>query len=180
MASDLVRRLITALTVHVTGAVLQPGVYALADGLRIGDAIERAGGPSDGADVSRLNLALRLQDGQQVIVPRLGEPARPAVAPTARAVSQRTPRAVAATTPRAVAATTPRAVAATTPGHKLNLNQASAVDLEALPGIGRVTAERIVNHREQHGPFASVDDVRRARLVPASTLDRIKELIELP
>src|SRR3989442_3393344 len=62
------------LRVHVTGAVVQPGLYTFADGLRVADAIDQAGGPAEGADVGRLNLALRLQDGQQLVVPRLGEP----------------------------------------------------------------------------------------------------------
>ncbi|HEY3109316.1 MAG TPA: SLBB domain-containing protein, partial [Chloroflexota bacterium] len=62
------------LKVHVTGAVVQPGLYTFADGLRVADAIDQAGGLAEGADVGRLNLALRLQDGQQLVVPRLGEP----------------------------------------------------------------------------------------------------------
>src|SRR6478672_3868065 len=66
-----------ALTVHVTGAVAQPGVYTFADGLRVADAIDQAGGPAEGADVAGLNLAARLQDGQRLVVPRRPEPLAP-------------------------------------------------------------------------------------------------------
>src|SRR5688572_3690748 len=72
------------LKVHVTGAVAAPGVYALADGARVSDLLQRAGGPAEGADVARLNLAAPLRDGQQVVVPQQGsgQTAGPAAAPT--------------------------------------------------------------------------------------------------
>jgi competence protein ComEA len=171
------------LRVHVTGAVVQPGLYTFADGLRVADAIGQAGGLAEGADVGRLNLALRLQDGQQLVVPRLGEPASarqttPRGQPPAQAGA---PSAAAATPAPARGARTPRASSApAAPDRPLNLNRASAGELEALPAIGRATAERIVRYRDEHGPFGSPDDLRRAGLVSNTALERIRDLVEAP
>src|SRR5262245_43718217 len=170
--------------VHVTGAVVQPGLYTFADGLRVADAIEQAGGPVDGADVGRLNLALRLQDGQQLVVPRVGEPVgRPPA--TARPAAGSGPSPAAPTTgptpPRAGAPGPARAgQEAAPPERRLNRNRASAAELEALPAIGRVVAERIVRYREEHGPLGSPDDLRRAGLVSRAALERIRDLVEAP
>jgi competence protein ComEA len=73
-----------------------------------------------------------------------------------------------------------RAASPTARAGKLNLNQASAAELEALPGIGRVTADRIVRHREQRGPFATLDDFKKARLISSTAFDRLKDLVEAP
>src|SRR5262249_16754522 len=145
-----------------------------ADGRRVADAIEQAGGLAEGADAGRLNLALRLQDGQQVVVPRVGEPtavrspARPLIASPPAAAAPRAQR-----TPRAG----PAAPASDRPP---NLNRARAAELEALPAIGRATAERIVRYREEHGPFGSPDDLRRAGLLSSAALERIRALVEAP
>jgi competence protein ComEA len=150
--------------VHVVGAVERPGLYELPDGGRIADALEMAGGPLPVADLARLNLALRLRDGQQVVVPSLAT-ATPdaAVAATAEPPAR-----------RATAVPTPH------PGAPINLNRASQAELEALPGVGPATARRILEHRERQGPFQSADELRQARLVTGPTWERIKELVEAP
>lgn len=125
------------------------------------DLLERAGGPAAGADLARLNLAQPLKDGQQVVVPRLGEPdVAAAPRPTARPANR------------------PPA-AAPVAGARINLNTASKAELESLPGIGVAIADRILRHREQHGPFVSVEAFVSARLVPAATWERIKELVDI-
>jgi competence protein ComEA len=168
------------LKVHVTGAVARPGRSTFADGLRSADAIDQAGGPVEGADVGRLNLALRLQDGQQVVVPRLGEPAaRPTTTP--RPVGRAGASPAASTAPPATARPASAARApAPSPDRRLNLNRASAAELEALPAVGRVTADRIVRHRDERGPFGSPEDLHGAGLISAATLDRIRDLVEAP
>jgi competence protein ComEA len=152
-------------TVHVVGAVARPGLYELPQGGRIADALEQAGGPLPSADVARLNLALRVRDGQQVVVPALATATpsaasggRPADAPDRRAERPPTPH----------------------PGAPVNLNRATQAELEALPGVGPVTARRILDHRERQGPFQSPDELRQSRLVSGATWDRIKELVEAP
>lgn len=142
------------LTVHVTGAVAGPGVYRLPPGSRAEQAVAEAGGFTEEADPSSLNLAAPLVDGQQVVVrSRLRTPA--AAEPAAAAGGLTQPG----------------------PGAKLNLNQASAADLDQLPGIGAVLAQRIVERRQRLGPFRSIEQLRDEKLVPAATFERIKDLI---
>jgi competence protein ComEA len=135
------------LAVHVGGEVLRPGLYRLTPGSRVNDAVGAAGGPTAEADIHRVNLAARLVDGQQIVVPRKAEA-------------------------RASAGSPSPATAA-----RISINTASVAELDTLPGVGPVTAQRIVAYREQHGPFASVQQLRDAKLVNASTYDRIKDLV---
>ena len=116
--------------VHVAGAVRDPGVYEIGPGARVVEAIRQAGGPTRRADLAALNLAATLQDGQQVLVP---EKARPG------------------------AATAPGTAAAE--GQPVRLSSATAEELETLDGIGPTLASRIVEWREAHGGFRSVDDL---------------------
>jgi competence protein ComEA len=153
--------------VHVVGAVARPGLYELPDGGRIADALERAGGALPAADLARLNLALRLRDGQQVVVPAL-----------ATATPEAADALVGAAGPAAVKGAT--RVPTPHPGAPVNLNRATREELEALPGVGPVTAGRILDHRERRGPFQSTEELRTARLVNASTWERIRELVAAP
>lgn len=137
--------------VHVAGAVVSPAVYPLRDGDRAIDAMEAAGGPAEDADLEGINLARRLHDGDQVIVPRQGE----ASSGRAGASSQ---------------------VAGVSTG-PIDINAASAAELDALPGIGEAYSQRIVDSRSTDGPFRTVDELLDRRLIPRSTFDKIKDLI---
>lgn len=137
------------LIVDVAGAVRQPGVYEFAEGQRVIDAIEQAGGPLAKADLSLLNLAAPLTDGTQILVPKAGAPG-------------------AAPAPGGV----PDAA-----GDLLNINSASATELETLSGIGEVLAATIVEYREQNGPFASVDDLMDVSGIGPATLDEIRDQV---
>lgn len=141
-----------ALQVHVTGAVARPGVYALPPGSRVQDALQAAGGPTEDADLERLNLARRLQDGEQVRVPRRSTPQPPALAGTA--------------TPAA----SPEAL-------KININTATAQELEALPGIGPTLAQRIVAYREANGPFTSIEQLLEVKGIGPVLLEKIRPYI---
>lgn len=147
------------LAVHVIGAVASPGVYRLLSGARAEQAVAQAGGFTDEADSSSLNLAAPLVDGQQLVV-------------------RSKPRPVASAEPEATAPTG-SAPSAPGPGAKVNLNQATAADLDQLPGIGSVLAQRIVERRQRLGPFRSVEQLRDEKLVPAPTYERIKDLLTL-
>lgn len=145
------------LAVHVIGAVASPGVYHLPSGSRAEQAVAEAGGMTDEADPSSLNLAAPIVDGQQLVVrtkPRPAASAEP-LAPGAVVSSPSGPG----------------------PGAKLNLNQATAVDLDQLPGIGAVLAQRIVERRQRLGPFRSVEQLRDEKLIPTATYERIKDLV---
>ena len=135
------------IVVYVTGAVTQPGVYTLRDGDRVEQAVAAAGGFAEDADPDRINLARRLRDEDQVTVPRAGQPLPAPAGDQASPVSP------------------------------LDLNVATAAQLEALPGIGEVYASRIVESRATDGPFASPDDLVTRKLIPAATLERIRPYV---
>ena len=135
----------------MAGAVVRPGVYRLPPGGRVADAIEAAGGPAPGAELHRLNLAAPLVDGSQVYVPLAGE------APPAGAAA-------------------PGAGAEAPPG-PLDLNTATAAQLEELPGIGPATAAAIVDAREERGGFASVDDLLDVRGIGPAKLEALRDLV---
>lgn len=122
--------------VHVAGAVRRPGVYALPAGARVQDAVRRAGGPTKRADLDGLNLAALLQDGVQVVVPERGA-------------------AVAAATAGPAAA----GGAGVAEGAPVDINTATAEQLDTLDGVGPATAQKILEYRRQHGGFRSPDDL---------------------
>jgi competence protein ComEA len=136
-------------TVHVAGAVRRPGVYRLSAGARVDDAVERAGGPRRAADLSAVNLAAKLEDGRQVIVP-------------ARAA------AAAAGSP----ATGPPAA-----GVPLNLNTATLEQLDGLDGIGPATAQTILAYREEHGGFGSVDELAQVPGIGEKRMATLREQV---
>ena len=129
-------------TVHVVGQVTRPGVLELATGSRVGDAVQRAGGALRGADLSAVNLARVLVDGEQIRVPKPGEsvPAAGSTGPS------RAPGSAAGS-------------GGSGQQGLVNLNTATASELEELPGVGPVLAQRIVDWRTEHGRFASVDEL---------------------
>jgi competence protein ComEA len=137
--------------VHVAGWVRHPGVFELRDGDRVVDAIDAAGGPRRGADLGALNLAAVLVDAQQVLVPKRGQPEAAGTAPS------------------------PGTSGAS--GDLVNVNTATAADLETLPGIGPVLAEAIVAYRDEHGPFTSVDQLEDVSGIGPVTLGEIRELV---
>lgn len=140
------------LVVHVVGAVRRPGLYRLRDGSRIADAVSRAGGATRRADLSLVNLAAPLSDGTQVVVPRrVASPATGAVSPGAGA-SQ----------------------AAAGP---VNLNTATLEQLDALPGIGPVTAQKILDYRTRKGAFSSVDDLDAIPGIGPARLEQLRGLV---
>ncbi len=140
------------LIVHVVGAVRRPGLYRVADGARIADALRRAGGATRRADLSLVNLAAPVSDGTQVVVPRRVPPA----------------------TGGSAAAADPGAAPAAGPIH---LNTATLEQLDELPGVGPVTAQKIVDYREQHGAFSSVDDLDAIPGIGPARLEQLRELV---
>jgi competence protein ComEA len=135
--------------VDVAGWVRRPGVYEFTEGARVIDAIDAAGGARSGAVLEALNLAAPLTDGTQILVPREGQEG---VAP---------------------APVTGGAVA----GGLVNVNSAIATELEELPGIGEVIAQRIIDYRTENGPFATVDELLEVSGIGDAILESIRELV---
>ncbi len=138
--------------VDVRGAVAKPDVYSLPPGSRVQDALVLAGGALDTADTRPLNLARKLNDGEQIYVPAMGEVAPIPAAGTAP--FSRTPF-----------------------GKLVNINTATAAELDALPGIGATYAQRIVDYRTQNGPFKKIEDLKKVRGIGDALFEQIKNLI---
>ena len=138
------------LVVHVVGAVRRPGLYRLDQGDRIADAVRRAGGATRAADLTAVNLAAPLADGAQVLVPR------------------RLPAAGGPGSP-------PAGTAA--PAGPVRLNTATLEQLDDLPGVGPVTAQKILDYRAIHGAFASVDELDAIAGIGPARLDQLRDLV---
>ena len=145
--------------VHIVGAVYNPGVYVLPEGARIHDVLAMAGGATDYADLRQINLAALAIDAMQIIVPHYGEevdqvfvyanPQTPSQAPGQAASGL------------------------------ININTASNAELQTLPGIGPVLAEAIINFRETHGMFQSVEELINVPRIGPATLERLRPLVEV-
>jgi competence protein ComEA len=195
-----------ALVVHVTGAVKKPGVYSFAYGARINDAIAQAGGPRADGYPDALNLAAKLVDGQRISVPtkaewaKLTAAASPPLVVTPAPVSAARDRAGSLPAPRpsdqpvpglvtsapAVQSATPIAAAATAttpparPAGPVNVNTATAAQLDAgVKGIGPAMAQRIVDYRTAHGPYASLDELDNVKGIGVKTLEKLKPQLTL-
>jgi competence protein ComEA len=138
--------------VDVTGWVHEPGVYEFVQGDRVIDAVDRAGGPRNGADLTVLNLAAPLTDGTQVVVPKQGASPPTVVEPGATG-------------------------SGTASGGLININTASETEFETLSGIGEVLAAAIVDYRTENGPFASVDDLENVSGIGPATLEEIRDAV---
>jgi competence protein ComEA len=133
--------------VHVVGAVRRPGLYRLVEGARVADAVGRAGGPTRRADTSLVNLAAPVADGMQVVVPGRGAPAAAGAGATG------------------------------SPGGPVSLSAATIEQLDALPGVGPVTAQKIVAYREKHGPFRSVQALDAIPGIGPARIEQLRDLV---
>jgi competence protein ComEA len=140
------------IVVSVVGRVARPGLVTLPEGARVADALQAVGGALPGTDLAALNLARRLSDGEQVAV------GVPVAAPAAGPEAGPAPGA---------------------PPGKVDLNTATVAQLDALPGVGPVTAQRIVQWRTQHGRFARIDQLRDVDGIGDSRFDRLKDLVQV-
>jgi competence protein ComEA len=169
--------------VHVTGAVRRPGVYRLRDGARVQDAVRRAGGTRGRADVQAVNLAAKVADGQQVVIPLRA--AAGAAGGGAGAVAGggtgAAPVGAAAGGGAGAAGGGAGGVAgtgATVPAVPLNLNTATAEQLDALDGVGPATAQKILEYRAQHGGFGSVDDLGEIPGIGPKRLEALRDKVQ--
>ena len=134
--------------VDVVGAVRRPGLYRLEQGSRIADAVARAGGATGKADLAQVNLAAPLADGEQVVVPKRGV-AGASVGPGGTG----------------------------TASGPVHLSTATLDQLDSLPGIGPVTAQKILDYRAKHGAFSSVDELDAVPGIGPSRMDQLRDLV---
>ena len=139
--------------VHVAGAVRRPGVYALRTGDRVDDAVRRAGGATRKADLGGLNLAAEVEDGRQVLVPvRAGAPGAGAAASAAAAPAE---------------------------GQPVNVNTATLEQLDGLTGVGPITAQKILDAREERGGFGSIEELGEIPGIGEKRLATLREEVTL-
>jgi competence protein ComEA len=141
--------------VHVAGAVRRPGIYRLLGSSRVDDAVRLAGGATRRADLAGLNLAAKVEDGRQILVPK------------------RVPASA------SVAAPPASATAAGAPTQPVNLNTATLEQLDVLPGVGPATAQRILDFREANGGFGSVEDLSNVPGIGDVRMASLRELVRV-
>jgi len=157
--------------VHVSGAVNSPGIVRLAEGERIADAIEKAGGATDEADLSKLNLAYVLEDGVKLRIPKKGESVE-----EGEYVSEGSGEVIeeGATEEKSknTAETTKKEAV-------VNINKANQEELTTLPGIGEATAQKIIDYRKENGNFKVIEDIKNVSGIGDSKFNQIKNLIKV-
>ena len=165
------------IVVHVAGAVTAPGVHELAEGARVQDAVDASGGLAADAVPDAVNLARTLADGEQVFIPTRAD----VEAGTTAAASSGVLAAGGASNSLGAAGSGVGSGSASSSGASgggaVNLNTATAAELNALPGIGPATADKIVADRTKNGPFSSVDDLQRVAGIGAKKLDGLRDLV---
>ena len=139
--------------VHVGGAVANPGVYELEEGSRVLDALQMAGGEVEDASTDSINLARVLNDGEQILVPTVEE----AAASTAAGASG--------------------GAGSVSTSSRININTATAEQLDALPGVGQSTADKIIADREANGPFGTIEDLKRVSGIGDKKFEELSDLI---
>ncbi len=149
--------------VHITGAVKQPGIVRLEEGSRMEDAIEKAGGLTEDADISNVNLAYVLEDGIKIKIPSNldieGEEEEIITDDIGENISQGTD------------------TTSNTSENQININKATETELETLPGIGAELASRIVEYRKQNGKFSRSEDIKNVSGIGDSKFEKLKDLI---
>jgi competence protein ComEA len=148
--------------VDVVGRIRRAGLVELPGGARVADAVEAAGGALPGADLAALNLARRVVDGEQILVPKPGQVVTPAPGAAGPAAAGGSAAGTAASA-----------------GTVIDLNTATEADFDALPGIGPVLAARIVAWRTQHGRFSSVDELTEVSGIGEATMTRLRPLVRV-
>lgn len=147
------------IVIHITGEVEEEGVIELEKGARISDAIEEAGGTTEKADLSNVNLAYSLSDGQKVKIPNINEKDEEIIVVEEKAGDNIIIEGN------------------KSKEEKININKAAQTEIETLPGIGPSTALKIINYRNEHGKFKNIEDIKNVSGIGDSKFENIKEYI---
>ena len=141
------------ITVYISGEVKKAGIVILKSGDRLATAVEKLGGTTNKADLNKVNLAMKVEDEQHYIIPKIGEEvSEESVEVTNKEVSSQE-------------------------SSKININTATIEELDTLPGVGEATANKIVNHRSENGEFKTVEEINNVNGIGDKKFENIKELI---
>lgn len=158
---------IATIKVHVSGAVKNEGVYELEEDARIADAIEKAGGVSDIANMKNVNLASKLEDGMKIYIPKQGED-----------VLENNLEENSNNKETTLGGSGTNSNVGNEKG-KININKATKEELDTLPGIGESTAQKIIKYREEHGSFKNIEELKEVKGIGDAKYEEIKDLVDI-
>ena len=156
------------IVIYITGAIKNEGVYELQENSRIADSIEKAGGLTEEANINNINLAYVLQDGMKVYIPKKGEDTNEINDNTNIYVSR-----------EESVTKNSKKIANNSNKDKININTATQIELETLPGIGKSTALKIIEYRNKNGKFSCIEDIKKVSGIGDSKYSKIKDLIKV-
>ena len=156
------------IVIYITGAIKNEGVFELQENSRIADSIEKAGGLTEEANINNINLAYVLQDGMKVYIPKKGEDTNEINDNTNIYVSRE----------ESVTKNSEK-IANNSNKDKININTATQIELETLPGIGKSTALKIIDYRSKNGKFSCIEDIKKVSGIGDSKYSKIKDLIKV-
>ena len=148
------------IVVHITGAIKQEGVYKLEENSRVTDIVELAGGLREDADMSKINLALILEDGMKINIPSINENLEESE-------------------DKVVENTIDINKSENNKTKKININTASKEELDTLPGIGEATAQKIIEYRNKNGKFSNIEEIKEVSGIGDSKFEKIKDYIKV-
>lgn len=167
------------IVIYIIGEVKQEGVYELDEDSRISDAIEKAGGTKENADLSQINLAYKIEDGMRIYIPKKGELVQDKEKIEDKTQEIVTGKSTDITTSTQVNSNLSTNKKSKTDIEKININKATQTELETLPGIGPSTAEKIIEYRKENGNFKNIEDIMNVNGIGESKYNKIKDLISV-
>ena len=167
------------IVIYIIGEIKKEGVYELEEDSRISDAIEKAGGVKESADLSQINLAYKIEDGLRIYIPKRGE-----LVQNKEKIEDKTQEVVTGKSTDITNSTSSNTMLSTNKNsktniEKINLNKATQTELETLPGIGPSTAEKIIAYRKENGNFKNIEDIMNVNGIGESKYNKIKDLISV-
>lgn len=149
--------------VYISGEVKSPGVISISNNGRLIDAVDKLGGLTSNADLNRVNLALKIEDGNHYIIPKIGEEINVGDTNTNQNMNNNNNSSLEVTN--------------NTSNSKVNINTASEAELDSLPGVGEVTAKKIIDYRNENGKFSSIEDIKNVKGIGDNKFEDIKDSI---
>lgn len=167
------------IVIYIIGEVKQEGVYELDEDSRISDAIEKAGGTKENADLNQINLAYKIEDGMRIYIPKKGELVQDKEKIEDKTQEIVTGKSTDITNTTSVNTNLSTNKKSKTDIEKINLNKATQTELETLPGIGPSTAEKIIEYRKENGNFKNIEDIMNVNGIGESKYSKIRDLINV-
>lgn len=144
---------VNMITIHISGEVKNPGIVNIESDKRLSDAVDKLGGVTENADLNNINLAMKIEDANHYIIPKIGEEIK-----NNESINNENNNS---------------------DSNKVNINNATIEDLDKLPGIGEATANKIINYRKENGDFKSIEELKNVNGIGSKKYEQIKDEITL-